>query len=41
MENMAKQFAALRAIVGEEEAMRAMIAWQDEAAEIAQMEKTR
>ena len=41
MENMATQFATLRATVGDEAAMQAMIAWQDQAAETAQTEKTR
>jgi hypothetical protein len=39
MENMANQFAALRAIIGEEEAMRAMVAWQDKAASNVQTEE--
>ena len=41
MENMATQFATLRALVGDEEAMQAMIAWQDKEAECVQKEKTR
>jgi predicted nuclease with TOPRIM domain len=32
MENMARRIQELRAAVGEEEAMRLMIAWQDQAA---------